>query len=360
MQSISKSSNLRAEWLPEDVEKLIRVRAAHKGATWDRIKELTGSGRSGKALQLKHAREEKARSQAAKEVESEGAGTITRHLDLPPLTTKPEGTLAQDTTNARGWCAPDVYHDNADTLLDPVQACPENASVVEADVDPDSLAVDYLLAMEDTRFEAAKEMLQSLNNISPNSALTATSNIACEQIQKVVDVADDLTTITLQQQEEMHSRYYVANAATQHLGGVLGLDHISTPSRQERTFLVTQRPHGANFKFLCDVTDCNSKTAQKYSFTDHMRKKHSAPDATTGVGRTGFEITDCEGPMKTWDAKLKTDPEGKVRWTGHFWDVALGKVATADSSENDDSEDITVERKWSVESGQDSVRSGVH
>lgn len=157
----------------------------------------------------------------------------------------------------------------------------------------------------------------------------------------------------------MHSRYYVANAAMQHLGGVLGLDHISTPSRQERTFLVTQRPHGVNFRFLCDVPGCNSKTAQKYSFTDHMRKKHSAPDATTGVGRTGFEITDCDNPRRTWEAKLKTDPEGEVRWTGHFWDVALEKVATADSVEDNGSEDITVERKESVESGRDSVRSGV-
>ena len=320
----------------------MEVRAKNKGATWDQIKELTGSDRSGKALQLKHAREEKARSQAAKEAKSEGAGTIPRRLSLPPLTTKPESVLGQDTTNATGWYVQDVYYENTDTLLDPAQARPENASVVEVDVDPDSLAVDYLIAMDETRFEATKEVIQALNRISPNSALTATSNVVSEQIQKLVDVAYDLNTITLQQQEEMHNRYYVANAAMQHLGVVLGLDHISTPSRQERTFLVTQRPHGVNFKFLCDVPDCNSKTAPKYSFTDHMRKKHSVSDATTGVGRTSFEITDCDNHGRTWNAKLKTDPEGRVRWTGHFWDVALEKVATADSVEDDESEGMII------------------
>ena len=115
-------------------------------------------------------------------------------------------------------------------MLDQAQAPSENARVLEENVHPDSLAEDYLIAMDETRSEAAKEVLQALNRKSPNSALTATSNIVFEQIQKLVDLADDLTTITRQQQEEMHSHYHVANAAMQHLGVVLGLDHLSTPS----------------------------------------------------------------------------------------------------------------------------------
>ena len=89
-----------------------------------------------------------------------------------------------------------------------------------------------------------------------------------------------------------------------------------------------------------------------------MRKKHSATGPATGVSRTNFEITDWDNTRKTWDAKLKTDPEGTVRWTGHFWDVALGEVATANSMEDDYSEDITDERKECVGSGRESVRSG--
>ena len=110
VRPVTKSEKPRGtRWSKKEIDKLMPKRAENKHASWDEIKELTGSERSAAALAMKHLRTEEERSQAAREARSEGAGTITRHLDLPPLTTKPESTLAQDTTDAKGWYAQDVY-----------------------------------------------------------------------------------------------------------------------------------------------------------------------------------------------------------------------------------------------------------